>query len=144
MAIVPQLYMTSTTGEAETVLSLYLFALGSYRGLYLINWAYRFYAEDYYDLIVIVAGCVQTALYYIFFAFLCCFLKDASDKREEEAEKKAAATAVATAAGAEVDGLESCGRAVTVGNTGDESISTEAALQSPHNKQEPQQDNHPI
>ena len=59
--------MTSMTGEAETLISLYLFALGSYRGFYIINWAYRFYAEYYYDLITIVAGCVQTALYYMFF-----------------------------------------------------------------------------
>lgn len=67
VAVMPQLYMISKTGEAETITSHYLFALGSYRGLYIINWAYRFYLEEYYDIIAIVAGCVQTALYCDFF-----------------------------------------------------------------------------
>ena len=63
----PQLYMISKTGEAETITSHYLFALGLYRGLYIVNWIYRFYMEDFYDWIAIVAGCVQTALYCDFF-----------------------------------------------------------------------------
>lgn len=63
----PQLYMISKTGEAETITSHYLFALGSYRALYIINWTYRFLMEEYFDLIAIVAGCVQTALYCDFF-----------------------------------------------------------------------------
>lgn len=63
----PQLYMISKTGEAETITSHYLFALGLYRGLYIVNWVYRFYMEDFYDWIAIVAGCVQTALYCDFF-----------------------------------------------------------------------------
>lgn len=67
VAVMPQLYMISKTGEAETITSHYLFALGCYRALYIINWAYRFYMEEYYDLIAIVAGCVQTALYCDFF-----------------------------------------------------------------------------
>ena len=67
VAIMPQLYMISKTGEAETITSHYLFALGSYRGLYIINWGYRYYTEEFYDLIAIVAGCVQTALYCDFF-----------------------------------------------------------------------------
>ena len=67
VAIMPQLYMISKTGEAETITSHYLFALGLYRGLYIVNWVYRFYMEDFYDWIAIVAGCVQTALYCDFF-----------------------------------------------------------------------------
>ena len=67
LAIMPQLYMISKTGEAETITSHYLFALGSYRGLYIVNWVYRYYMEGFYDLIAIVAGCVQTALYCDFF-----------------------------------------------------------------------------
>ena len=63
----PQLYMISKTGEAETITSHYLFALGSYRALYIVNWVYRYYTEGFYDLIAIVAGCVQTALYCDFF-----------------------------------------------------------------------------
>lgn len=59
--------MISKTGEAETITSHYLFALGAYRGLYLANWIFRYYTEGFFDLIAIVAGCVQTALYCDFF-----------------------------------------------------------------------------
>lgn len=67
VAILPQLFLVSKTGEAETITSHYLFALGSYRALYLLNWIYRYFAEDYYDLITIIAGVVQTVLYCDFF-----------------------------------------------------------------------------
>jgi len=67
VAILPQLFMVSKTGEAETITSHYLFALGIYRALYLLNWIYRYYAEGFYDLIAIVAGIVQTVLYCDFF-----------------------------------------------------------------------------
>uniref|UniRef100_A0A646QGG2 ER lumen protein-retaining receptor n=1 Tax=Hemiscolopendra marginata TaxID=943146 RepID=A0A646QGG2_9MYRI len=67
VAILPQLFMVSKTGEAETITSHYLFALGSYRALYLLNWIYRYYVEGFYDLIAIIAGVVQTVLYCDFF-----------------------------------------------------------------------------
>lgn len=67
VAILPQLFMVSKTGEAESITSHYLFALGSYRALYLLNWIYRYYAEVHYDLIAMVAGAVQTVLYCDFF-----------------------------------------------------------------------------
>lgn len=38
VAILPQLFMVSKTGEAESITSHYLFALGSYRALYILNW----------------------------------------------------------------------------------------------------------
>ena len=63
----PQLYMISKTGEAETITSHYLFALGLYRALYIVNWVWRFYTEGFYDWIAIVAGVVQTLLYCDFF-----------------------------------------------------------------------------
>ena len=59
--------MVSKTGEAESITSHYLFALGSYRALYVVNWVYRYYFEGYYDLIAVVSGCVQTILYCDFF-----------------------------------------------------------------------------
>ena len=59
--------MVSKTGEAESITSHYLFALGSYRALYLLNWIYRYYFEGFFDLIAVVAGCVQTILYCDFF-----------------------------------------------------------------------------
>ena len=41
VAILPQLFMLQRTGEAETITTHYLAALGMYRGLYLPNWIYR-------------------------------------------------------------------------------------------------------
>ncbi|CAL8090559.1 unnamed protein product [Calicophoron daubneyi] len=67
VAILPQLFLISKTGEAETITSHYLFALGSYRALYILNWIYRYFIEGYYDMIAIVAGVVQTLLYCDFF-----------------------------------------------------------------------------
>jgi len=67
VAILPQLFMISKTGEAESITSHYLFSLGSYRALYIFNWIYRYYFEGFFDLIAIVAGCVQTVLYCDFF-----------------------------------------------------------------------------
>jgi len=67
VAILPQLFMVSKTGEAETITSHYLFALGSYRALYIVNWVYRYHTEGFYDIIAVVAGIVQTVLYCDFF-----------------------------------------------------------------------------
>ncbi|CAG9786206.1 unnamed protein product [Diatraea saccharalis] len=67
VAILPQLFLVSKTGEAESITSHYLFALGSYRALYLLNWVYRYVVEDHYEMIAIVAGVVQTVLYCDFF-----------------------------------------------------------------------------
>lgn len=67
VAILPQLFMVSKTGEAESITSHYLFALGSYRALYLFNWVFRYVMETHYDLIAILAGVVQTILYCDFF-----------------------------------------------------------------------------
>merc|ERR1719384_814805 len=63
VAILPQLFMISKTGEAETITSHYLFAQGSYRALYIANWIYRYHYENHLDLIAIFAGVVQTILY---------------------------------------------------------------------------------
>lgn len=41
VAILPQLFLVSKTGEAESITSHYLFALGSYRALYIFNWVSR-------------------------------------------------------------------------------------------------------
>jgi ER lumen protein retaining receptor len=67
VAILPQLFLVTKTGEAESITSHYLFALGSYRALYLLNWIYRYYSEGHYDLIAIFAGAIQTILYCDFF-----------------------------------------------------------------------------
>lgn len=83
VAILPQLFMLQRTGEAETITTHYLAALGAYRALYIPNWIYRYlsaapvtminlilgryFAEDLVDPIAIVAGIVQTGLYLDFF-----------------------------------------------------------------------------
>jgi hypothetical protein len=61
--------MVSKTGEAESIISHYLFALGAYRGLYILNWIYRYSSEGFYDLIAIIAGIIQTIPYSEFFFF---------------------------------------------------------------------------
>jgi ER lumen protein retaining receptor len=67
VAIMPQLFMLSRTGSAETITAHYLFALGSYRALYILNWVFRYYTESFLDPIAVVAGIVQTVLYADFF-----------------------------------------------------------------------------
>ncbi|GAM82580.1 hypothetical protein ANO11243_005620 [Dothideomycetidae sp. 11243] len=67
VAILPQLFMLQRTGEAETITTHYLFALGAYRALYIPNWLYRWFAEGYFDPIAVIAGIVQTVLYSDFF-----------------------------------------------------------------------------
>jgi hypothetical protein len=88
VAIFPQLFMLQRTGEAETITSHYLAALGVYRALYIPNWIYRYvtscghvgvalnavrlrhcryFTEDVVDPIAVVAGLVQTGLYIDFF-----------------------------------------------------------------------------
>lgn len=67
VAILPQLFLLQRTGEAETITTHYLFALGSYRALYIPNWIWRYFAEDHWDGIAVLAGLVQTVLYSDFF-----------------------------------------------------------------------------
>nr|XP_056712483.1 ER lumen protein-retaining receptor 2-like [Euleptes europaea] len=67
VAILPQLFMISKTGEVETITTHYLFFLGLYCALYLINWIWRYYFEGFFNLIAVVAGEVQTILYGVFF-----------------------------------------------------------------------------
>ncbi|PWN89839.1 putative ERD2-ER lumen protein-retaining receptor [Acaromyces ingoldii] len=67
VAILPQLFMLQRTGEAETITTHYLFALGAYRALYIPNWIYRYFTEKAIDPISILAGLVQTGLYLDFF-----------------------------------------------------------------------------
>ena len=69
VAILPQLFMLQRTGEAETITTHYLFALGAYRALYIPNWIWRYFAEtpSHFDPIAVVAGLIQTVLYSDFF-----------------------------------------------------------------------------
>ncbi|PPR00081.1 hypothetical protein CVT24_008983 [Panaeolus cyanescens] len=77
VAILPQLFMLQRTGEAETITTHYLAALGAYRALYIPNWIYSnetvitpvpwYFTEGLVDPIAVTAGIVQTGLYLDFF-----------------------------------------------------------------------------
>jgi ER lumen protein retaining receptor len=69
VAILPQLFMLQRTGEAETITTHYLFALGIYRALYIPNWLYRYFiaTPSFFDPIAVLAGIIQTVLYSDFF-----------------------------------------------------------------------------
>ncbi|QRV84239.1 ER lumen protein-retaining receptor [Ceratobasidium sp. AG-Ba] len=60
-------FTVSETGEAETITTHYIAALGAYRALYIPNWIYRYWTEGNVDPIAVVAGLVQTGLYLDFF-----------------------------------------------------------------------------
>ncbi|XP_028312033.1 ER lumen protein-retaining receptor 3 [Gouania willdenowi] len=67
VAIMPQLFMITKTGEAESITTHYLFFLGLYRALYIANWVWRYHTEDFVDQIAVVSGVVQTIFYCDFF-----------------------------------------------------------------------------
>jgi ER lumen protein retaining receptor len=67
VAILPQLFMLQRTGEADTIDTHYLAALGAYRALYIPNWIYRYVKDGDFDPISVTAGVVQTGLYLDFF-----------------------------------------------------------------------------
>lgn len=63
----PQLFMITKTGEAESITTHYLFFLGLYRALYIANWVWRYHTEGFFDQIAVVSGVVQTIFYCDFF-----------------------------------------------------------------------------
>jgi len=67
VAILPQLFMVQRTGEAEAITTHYMAALGLYRGLYILNWIWRWFSEGTWDPVAVAAGLVQTGLYVDFF-----------------------------------------------------------------------------
>jgi len=75
VAIVPQILVvhkmaSQNRGFIENLTSHYVFTLGGYRAMYLLNWLYRYLTEEnYHSPIVWVAGLVQTAIYCDFFYY---------------------------------------------------------------------------
>jgi len=68
VAIFPQLMLLQGAQQVGSLTYDYVFALGGYRALYLINWIYRIYTEPgYSNWIAWIAGIVQTTLYSDFF-----------------------------------------------------------------------------
>lgn len=67
VAVLPQLRMLQKMGRADRMSSHYIFALGGYRALYVVNWMWRYFVEGYVEWIAWVAGVIQTVLYADFF-----------------------------------------------------------------------------
>ena len=62
VTLIPQLVMIIKSGETEAYVVTYIMATALYRGLYILNWIYRYNYEHFYDVIAIVSGCVQTVV----------------------------------------------------------------------------------
>lgn len=77
VAILPQLFMLQRTGEAESLTVHYIFALGVYRGFYVLNWVYRYWSTGWFDMTSFITGIIQTALYsdffYVYYTRYVCF-----------------------------------------------------------------------
>lgn len=70
VAILPQLVLLQRSKNIDNLTGNYIFLLGTYRALYLINWVYRFFVENHkYHWIPWLSGLVQTALYADFFYY---------------------------------------------------------------------------
>eukprot|EP01029_Cantina_marsupialis_P029308 TRINITY_DN780084_c0_g1_i1.p1 TRINITY_DN780084_c0_g1~~TRINITY_DN780084_c0_g1_i1.p1 ORF type:complete len:233 (+),score=10.15 TRINITY_DN780084_c0_g1_i1:121-819(+) len=70
IAILPQLIILQRFREVENLTTNYIFCLGSYRGLYILNWIYKLMTLKHYSAwIVWITGIIQTALYADFFYY---------------------------------------------------------------------------
>lgn len=78
VSIIPQLlivhkYASEHNGFVENLTSHYVFTLGGYRAMYIINWIYHFIAEPHYTFkhnwLVWLCGIVQTGIYCDFFYY---------------------------------------------------------------------------
>jgi len=91
-AIFPQLYVvqkiaamegtvTGVEGSVENLTAKYMFSLGLYRGLYLLNWMYRYnYEFEYWDPISWFGGVIQIALYADFLYYYIKAARKGSEK----------------------------------------------------------------
>lgn len=71
IAILPQLIVLQRYREVENLTGNYVFFMGAYRFLYILNWIYRSYHEPYYQhhFVVYFCGVLQTLLYVDFFYY---------------------------------------------------------------------------
>lgn len=74
IAILPQLILIQRYGNVENLTANFIFTLGAYRALYVINWVDRWLSEENYlsskiHWITWLSGLVQTALYCDFFYY---------------------------------------------------------------------------
>lgn len=71
IAILPQLITLQRYREVENLTGNYIFFMGAYRALYILNWIYRSYNEPFYrhHYVVYFCGVLQTLLYADFFYY---------------------------------------------------------------------------
>ncbi|GMJ09004.1 endoplasmic reticulum retention defective 2B [Hibiscus trionum] len=70
VAILPQLVLLQRTRNIDNLTGQYVFFLGAYRGLYILNWIYRYLTQPHYvHWIPWISGIVQTLLYADFFYY---------------------------------------------------------------------------
>ncbi|KAM0947055.1 putative ER lumen protein retaining receptor [Dioscorea sansibarensis] len=70
VAILPQLVLLQRTRNIDNLTGQYVFLLGAYRALYILNWIYRYSTEpNYVHWITWISGTVQTLLYADFFYY---------------------------------------------------------------------------
>jgi len=71
IAILPQLIVLQRYREVENLTGNYVFFMGAYRALYILNWIYRAYHEPFYQhhFVVYFCGVLQTLLYVDFFYY---------------------------------------------------------------------------
>eukprot|EP00898_Chlorokybus_atmophyticus_P008312 jgi/Chlat1/8482/Chrsp80S07884 len=71
VAILPQLVLLQRTGNVDNLTGNYIFMLGAYRALYLLNWIYRYMTESEHrpEWFVWLSGIVQTGIYCDFFYY---------------------------------------------------------------------------
>lgn len=70
VAILPQLVLLQRSRNVDNLTGNYVFLLGAYRALYILNWVYRFFMENHkVHWIPWLSGLVQTALYADFFYY---------------------------------------------------------------------------
>ncbi|CAM6086940.1 unnamed protein product [Calypogeia fissa] len=72
VAIIPQLVLIQRTKNIDSLTGNYVFFLGAYRALYLLNWIYRYFTDPHYHWgrgIAWGAGIIQTLLYADFFYY---------------------------------------------------------------------------
>ena len=71
IAILPQLIVLQRYREVENLTGNYIFFMGAYRALYILNWIYRANTEKNYrhHWVVYICGVIQTLLYADFFYY---------------------------------------------------------------------------
>lgn len=68
VAILPQLVMIQEAGDCESMTSIFIAFLGLYRLCYVVYFILKWLAGSSIDLLLLITGVVQTALYLDFFA----------------------------------------------------------------------------